>query len=205
MYVQLIRRVFLLTKDHREHVKRNKHNCKSACRSSLNGLSLLSPSLYVPWTPSCFILACLASFSSRWTHASFGELKLCLTSMCIIATGWRVMGKIQFVTTLPLFMYDKHIYLNAQHSKQAEVQLLHVSSFSVQEMCLRVSRKYLGRNIKCGSLQAPCRSPFTEMEWKNSIDGAISYPSENPGLGFLLLIPSHPLSLHLPRLLRMYM
>lgn len=69
MYVQFIRRVFLLAKDHREHVKRNKHNCKSACRSSPNGLSLLSPSLCVPWTPSCFILACLASFSSRWpTH-----------------------------------------------------------------------------------------------------------------------------------------
>lgn len=58
--------------------------------------------------------------------------------------------------------------------------------------------------MKCGSLQAPCRSPFREMEWKNTMDGAISYPSENPGLGFLLLISSHPLSLHLPRLLRMY-
>lgn len=43
------------------------------------------------------------------------------------------------------------------------------------------------------------------MEWKNSMDGAISYPSENPGLRFLYLISSHPLSLHLPRLLRMYM
>lgn len=63
--------------------------------------------------------------------------------------------------------------------------------------------------MKCGSLQAPSRSPFREMEWKNSMDGAISYPSENPGLGFLLLIFSHPLSLYLLSaklcLLRMYM
>lgn len=93
---------------------------------------------------------------------------------------------------------------HARHLNQAEVQLWHVSYFFVQEMCLRVSRIYLGRNMKCGSLQAPSRSPFREMEWKNSTDGAISYPSENPGLGFLLLISSHPFSLHFPRLLRMH-
>lgn len=54
--------------------------------------------------------------------------------------------------------------------------------------------------MKCGSLQPPSRSRFREMEWKNSMDGAISYPSENPGLGFLLPISSHPLSLHFPSL-----
>lgn len=32
--------------------------------------------------------------------------------------------------------------------------------------------------MKCGSLQASSGSPFREMEWKNNVNGAISYPSK---------------------------
>lgn len=72
---------------------------------------------------------------------------------------------------MPLFGDDIHLSKwssQVRHLNQAEVQLWHVSPFSVEEMCLRVSREFLWRSMKCGSLQTPSRSPFTEMEWRTA-------------------------------------
>lgn len=84
------------------------------------------------------------------------------------------------------------------HLNRAEVQLWRICSLSDWEMCSRVSRKYFGRNMKCGSPQLHSRSPFREMEWKNSVDSAILYLSVNLGLGFLLLILRLLFSFHFP-------
>ena len=187
----------LLTGDQRERVNPNKQTLKIGFNQS----SCKPP----PPLPSTFPGLGPRVFRRPRTKFALGQVDLHRGQMGC----WRVLRKLQFVRKLTLSVDVTHIYLNDHHTpdilNRAEVQLWHVSSVSVQEMCWRVSRKYLGRNMKCGSLRAPSRSPFREMEWKNSVDGAISYPSQNPGLGFLPLISSHPLSLHLRRLLRMYM
>lgn len=57
----------------------------------------------------------------------------------------------------------------------------HVSYSSVQE----VSPETIWEDIlSVGVSSLPIGSPFRAMKWKNSVDGAIAYPSVNPELGF---------------------
>lgn len=165
----------------------------------------LPPSVF----PGLFMLhfGITRSFSRQMAHPSFEDLELSVFFANDIAET-RAHG-VAVSDDSCLFVFDEHTRVNGRRSPAARPPLQLKGSPTVAcplglSLGNVLSRKYLGRNIKCGSPRAPWRSPFREVGWENSVDGAISYPSENPGLGFLLLIPTQPLPLHLPRLLRMY-
>lgn len=61
-------------------------------------------------------------------------------------------------------------------ARQAEVQQFPPPLS--RKLCSRVSRIHLGRKYKVWESTASQQSPFRGMEWKSSVDGAISYPSE---------------------------
>lgn len=86
-------------------------------------------------------------------------------------------GESRFFLQMICSFISMTMYLN-----QVQVCYFFPSSLS---LCIRVSRRYLWRNMKSGSRQTPRRSPFRRMEWKKSTNCAISYLPENAGLGFL--------------------
>lgn len=157
----------------------------------------LSPSPCVPWTTSCFILAwssSLASISEGWP-VLFWRPQTKFVASRVRATllrGWGSWENSKFwECCLFLCAIRKFICLaHAWRLNQAAVQLQRVFFSFVQEM---YPENIWEEILSVGVYKLPVRSPLRAMEWKNSVNGAISYPSENPGLGFLL-IPSQPLS-----------
>lgn len=109
-----------------------------------------------------------------------------------------VLRNLEFVGILLAFMCDKHIY---ECPSLVWNSSWHVSYSSVQEVSPETIRQDI---LSVGVYSLPVVSPFRAMKWKNSIDAAISYPSGNPVRGFSPLLPSHPLLLHLPHVLRMH-
>lgn len=122
MHVQFIGCVFSPAKDHREHVKCNKQEWKSAWRSSPKRWSLWSPSFCLPWTFHASFWHYPLLFPTDGPPIFWRPRTECVLQVILwkrVRTGsWGNCRRRFFC----LFAYDEHIHLHGRRSPAAQAE-----------------------------------------------------------------------------------